>query len=97
MQVSGKIPFTARDTVDRENFGVKNFSDAQRCPKIKYAKYFLQRIIKATKYLRFEKKIVPASSCSLRSKVSQRVYKKGDIVGTKNVDPDLLEAKGWPS
>ena len=25
------------------------------------------------------------------------VYTKGDIIGMKDVDPDLLEAKGWPS
>ena len=41
-------------TVVWENFSVKKISDAQWCSKIKHSKYFLQRIIKTTKYLRSE-------------------------------------------
>ena len=39
-------------TIVQENFGIKNFSDAKWCLKIKYSKYVLQQNIHGQKKLR---------------------------------------------
>ena len=38
------------DTIVQEIFGIKNFSNVQWCPSIKYSKYVLHRIIIAAKF-----------------------------------------------
>ena len=72
---------------------LNNFRMRRGVRKFNTRNIFYKRIIKATKYLWFEKK----NRASWHSAICSKRHKEGGIVGTKNVDPDLLEAKGWPS
>ena len=47
-------------TIVQENFGIKNFSDAKWCLKIKYSKYVLQQNIHGQKNCANTRKRVPA-------------------------------------